>query len=113
MRTEALSYCESIHALDVNMIALSCFLNVYAPELQGDPEAVRRIGLAVEDLGYDHLLACDHVLGATHDREPKLRDLCGPKSRLMGSKSRLMGSPTCGHFVATTAHADLSSRSHC
>jgi probable F420-dependent oxidoreductase len=41
-------------------------------ELQGDPQAVRRIGLAAEELGYDHLLAYDHVLGATHDREPKL-----------------------------------------
>ena len=41
-------------------------------ELQGDPEAVRRIGLATETLGFDHLLAYDHVLGATHDREPKL-----------------------------------------
>lgn len=41
-------------------------------ELQGDPQAVRRIGLAAEELGYDHLLVYDHVLGATHDREPKL-----------------------------------------
>ena len=41
-------------------------------ELQGDPEAVRRIGLATEELGFDHLLTYDHVLGATHDREPKL-----------------------------------------
>ncbi len=41
-------------------------------ELKGDPIAVRRIGLAVEELGYDHLLTYDHVLGATHDREPKL-----------------------------------------
>ncbi len=42
-------------------------------ELRGDPEAVRRIGLAVESLGYDHLLAYDHVVGAVHaDREPKL-----------------------------------------
>jgi probable F420-dependent oxidoreductase len=41
-------------------------------ELQGDPEAVRRIGLAVEELGYDHLVTYDHVLGAPHDREPKL-----------------------------------------
>ncbi len=41
-------------------------------ELHGDPEAVRRIGLAAEELGYDHLLTYDHVLGATHDREPKL-----------------------------------------
>jgi probable F420-dependent oxidoreductase len=41
-------------------------------ELRGDPEAIRRIGLAAEELGYDHLLAYDHVLGATHDRKPKL-----------------------------------------
>jgi len=42
-------------------------------ELQGDPEAVRRLGTAVESMGYDYLLAYDHVLGATHEkREPKL-----------------------------------------
>jgi probable F420-dependent oxidoreductase len=41
-------------------------------ELNGDPAAVHRIGLAAEELGYDHLLTYDHVLGATHDREPKL-----------------------------------------
>lgn len=41
-------------------------------ELKGDPAAVRRIGMATEELGYDHLLTYDHVLGAAHDREPKL-----------------------------------------
>jgi probable F420-dependent oxidoreductase len=42
-------------------------------ELGGDPEAVRRIGGAAEDLGFDHLLAYDHVLGAVHaDRTPPL-----------------------------------------
>ena len=41
-------------------------------ELGGDPEAVRRIGRAVEELGFTHLVAYDHVLGASHDREPKL-----------------------------------------
>jgi probable F420-dependent oxidoreductase len=41
-------------------------------ELKGDPTAVHRIGLAAEELGYDHLLTYDHVLGATHDRMPKL-----------------------------------------
>ena len=35
-------------------------------ELGGDPTAVRQIGRAVEDLGFDHLLAYDHVLGAVH-----------------------------------------------
>jgi probable F420-dependent oxidoreductase len=43
-------------------------------ELRGDPDAVRRIGLAAERLGYDYLLAYDHVVGAVHaDREPPLR----------------------------------------
>lgn len=41
-------------------------------ELGGDPEAVGRIALATEQLGYDHLVAYDHVVGAPHDREPKL-----------------------------------------
>jgi probable F420-dependent oxidoreductase len=42
-------------------------------ELGGDPGAVRRIGKAVEDLGFDHLLAYDHVVGAVHaDRTPEL-----------------------------------------
>jgi probable F420-dependent oxidoreductase len=45
-------------------------------ELQGDPAAVRQIGRAVEELGFDHLLAYDHVLGAVHaDRS---RQLTGP-----------------------------------
>ncbi len=42
-------------------------------ELQGDPAAVRRFGLAAEALGFGHLLAYDHVLGAVHaDRTPPL-----------------------------------------
>src|SRR6202165_4051664 len=42
-------------------------------ELRGDPSAVRRIGRAVEDLGFDHLLAYDHVLGVVHaDRTPQI-----------------------------------------
>ncbi|MEM9711313.1 MAG: LLM class F420-dependent oxidoreductase [Actinomycetota bacterium] len=42
-------------------------------ELDGDPGAVRAIGLATEELGFDHLLVYDHVAGAEHaDREPKL-----------------------------------------
>ena len=42
-------------------------------ELRGDPGAVRLIGRAVEDLGFDHLLAYDHVLGAVHaGRTPRL-----------------------------------------
>jgi probable F420-dependent oxidoreductase len=45
-------------------------------ELGGDPAAVRRIGRAVEDLGFDHLLAYDHVLGAVH--ADRTRRLTGP-----------------------------------
>src|SRR5580704_734935 len=42
-------------------------------ELGGDPGAVRLIGRAAEDLGFDHLLAYDHVLGAVHaGRTPAL-----------------------------------------
>jgi len=42
-------------------------------ELNGDPNAIKAIGLATEELGYDHLLAYDHVVGAIHsDREPEL-----------------------------------------
>ena len=42
-------------------------------ELRGDPTAVRQVGKAVEDLGFAHLLAYDHVLGAVHaDRTPPL-----------------------------------------
>jgi probable F420-dependent oxidoreductase len=45
-------------------------------ELRGDPAAVRQIGRAVEDLGFDHLLAYDHVLGAVH--ADRARPLTGP-----------------------------------
>lgn len=42
-------------------------------ELRGDPTAVRTFGRAVEDLGFDHLLSYEHVLGAVHaDRTPEL-----------------------------------------
>jgi probable F420-dependent oxidoreductase len=45
-------------------------------ELRGDPDAVRQIGRAVEDLGFDHLLVYDHVLGADHAE--RARPLTGP-----------------------------------
>jgi probable F420-dependent oxidoreductase len=45
-------------------------------ELRGDPTAVERIGKAVEDLGFDYLLAFDHVLGAVH--AGRARQLTGP-----------------------------------
>lgn len=42
-------------------------------ELRGDPSAVGGFGRAAEDLGFSHILAYDHVLGAVHaDRIPPL-----------------------------------------
>jgi probable F420-dependent oxidoreductase len=42
-------------------------------EIGDDPVAVRDFAQAAEDLGYDHLVAYDHVVGAEHaNREPPL-----------------------------------------
>ncbi|MBL7494939.1 LLM class F420-dependent oxidoreductase [Frankia sp. CNm7] len=43
-------------------------------ELASDPDALRRFAMAAEQLGYDHLLLYDHVVGAVHgvDRQPPL-----------------------------------------
>jgi alkanesulfonate monooxygenase SsuD/methylene tetrahydromethanopterin reductase-like flavin-dependent oxidoreductase (luciferase family) len=42
-------------------------------ELGGDTGAVEAFAQAAEDLGYDHIVIYDHVLGAVHaGREPKL-----------------------------------------
>lgn len=49
-------------------------------ELRGDPSAVREIGLALERLGFAHLLAYDHVVGAVH--ADRVRPLPGPYSEL-------------------------------
>jgi probable F420-dependent oxidoreductase len=49
-------------------------------ELNGDPEAVRQIGVVTEELGYHHLLVYDHVIGASNDRKPKLQGPSTEKS---------------------------------
>jgi probable F420-dependent oxidoreductase len=42
-------------------------------ELGGDPEAVRRFALAAEARGFEHFVAYDHVVGASHaNRDPEL-----------------------------------------
>jgi probable F420-dependent oxidoreductase len=42
-------------------------------ELGGDPHALRRFAEATEQLGYDHILLYDHVVGAVHEgRDPPL-----------------------------------------
>jgi probable F420-dependent oxidoreductase len=45
-------------------------------ELGGDPSALRRFAMAVEELGYDHLLMYDHLVGAVRaaDRNPPVPD---------------------------------------
>jgi probable F420-dependent oxidoreductase len=44
-------------------------------EIGADPRGVREYGQAVQELGFDHLLAYDHVLGADATRHP---DIVGP-----------------------------------
>jgi probable F420-dependent oxidoreductase len=42
-------------------------------ELGGDPQSLRRFAEATEQLGYDHILLYDHVVGAVHEgRDPPL-----------------------------------------
>jgi probable F420-dependent oxidoreductase len=42
-------------------------------EVAGDPAAIRKFCSAAEDLGYQHLMAFDHVVKTPHEgREPKL-----------------------------------------
>lgn len=42
-------------------------------EVAGDPVAIRKFCRAVEDMGFDHMMAYDHVVKAPHEgREPKL-----------------------------------------
>jgi hypothetical protein len=42
-------------------------------ELGGDTGSVKAFAQAAEDLGYDHIVIYDYVLGAVHaGREPKL-----------------------------------------
>jgi probable F420-dependent oxidoreductase len=42
-------------------------------EVAGDPDAIRKFVVAVEEFGYAHLMAYDHVVKCPHDgRDPKL-----------------------------------------
>lgn len=50
-------------------------LGVIYPQIEfgGDPSALRDFAVAAEDLGYDHLVMYDHVIGASpEDRDPAL-----------------------------------------
>jgi probable F420-dependent oxidoreductase len=54
-------------------------IGVVFPQLDigNDPQAIRDYAQAVEGMGYTHILAFDHVLGANRDR---YQDLTGPYS---------------------------------
>ena len=41
-------------------------------ELGGDVGAVKAFAQAAEDLGYDHIVIYDHVIGADHANESRL-----------------------------------------
>ncbi|OHV32517.1 LLM class F420-dependent oxidoreductase [Parafrankia colletiae] len=50
-------------------------------ELEGDPSALARFARAAEELGYDHLVLYDHVIGALREgRDPPIRGRYGERS---------------------------------
>lgn len=71
-------------------------------EIGPDPGVVRDFARGVEEAGFDYLLAYDHVLGATHDREPKLT---GPYDQ-----DSLFHEPLVlfGHLAAVTSQIELA-----
>jgi hypothetical protein len=80
--------------------------------LGGDPTAVGRSGSALEGLGFDHLLAYDHVLGAVHaDRTPQLT---GPYTEHDGADMMSQGLGRTPLFsleiCAVIGRSNLSSR---
>lgn len=70
-------------------------------EIGADPVVVREFAQSAEAAGFDSLLAYDHVLGATHDREPKLT---GPYDQ-----DSLFHEPMVlfGHLAAVTERIEL------
>ena len=71
-------------------------------EIGSDPKVVRDFAQTVEEAGFDHLLVYDHVLGATHDREPKL---AGPYT-----EKSLFHEPFVlfGYLAAATSRIELA-----
>lgn len=71
-------------------------------ELGGDPSAVREIAVATEQLGYHHLMAYDHVLGAAHSGRE--RPLWGPYTERDPFHDPLV---MFGHIAALTTTIEL------
>lgn len=68
-------------------------------ELGGDPASIHRFARAIEDLGFDHLLAYDHVLGPVH---------AGREAQLIGPYNE--HDPTHDPFVMFAYLAGLTER---
>jgi probable F420-dependent oxidoreductase len=70
--------CASLHPVDhdpsggeVGMMKIG--VSYPTTEVAGDPTAIRKFIRAAEDLGYEHMMAYDHVIKAPHEnREPLL-----------------------------------------
>ena len=72
--------------------------------MPADPQAIRDWAQAVEDLGYSHILAYDHVLGAMHEgREPALS---GPYTERDGFHELMV---LLGYLAACTSRVELAS----
>ena len=72
--------------------------------MPADPQVIRDWAQAVEDLGYSHVLAYDHVLGAMHEgREPALS---GPYTERDGFHELMV---LLGYLAACTSRVELAS----
>jgi len=72
-------------------------------DFDNSPDAIARFALGIEELGFDHLLAYDHVLGAEHaDRVPPLN---GPYDESHGFREVLV---LFGYLAAITSRLELT-----
>ena len=72
-------------------------------EIGNDPIVIRDWAQAVEEIGYSHILAYDHVIGAVHeDREPKL---WGPYTEESAFHEPFV---LFGYFAAVTQKVELA-----
>ena len=72
-------------------------------EIGSDPIVLRDWAQAAEDLGYSHILAYDHVIGAVHtDRDPKL---WGPYTEKSSFHEPFV---LFGYFAAMTQRIELA-----
>ena len=71
-------------------------------ELPPDPGAIRAFAVGVEELGFDHLVAYDHVLGAPH--HGRARPLTGPYDEHHPFHEPFV---LFGHLAAVTTRLEL------